>query len=182
MIPRQPRRLASWRGWRSTRPCARGNDRLRLKWPNDVLLDGAKLAGILLEAEPLPDGRFAVVVGIGVNVVAAPDGLPYPATALQTLGIGIQATQLFQALSDGWANVERVWNNGRGFAAVRRLWLDRAAGLGEDVAVRVGDEVYSGVFETIDEEGRLVIRSHNGMMRTIAAGEVHFGATATARQ
>jgi BirA family biotin operon repressor/biotin-[acetyl-CoA-carboxylase] ligase len=157
------------------------NDRLRLKWPNDVLLDGAKLAGILLEAEPLPNGQFAVVVGIGVNVVAAPEGLPYPATSLRTLGVGVDAPQLFQALSDAWANVERVWNGGRGFSAVRRLWLDRAAGLGEDVAVRVGDDVYSGIFETIDEEGRLVIRSRGGVTRTIAAGEVHFGAVASAR-
>jgi len=157
-------------------------DRLRLKWPNDVLLDGAKLAGILLEAEPLPDNRLAVVIGIGVNVVAAPEGLPYPATALAELGVGIDAFRLFEALSDAWASVARVWNEGRGFKSVRRLWLDRAAGLGETVAVRVGEQVFSGVFETIDEEGRLVIRSPEGLVRTIAAGEVHFGTVATSRQ
>ncbi|WEK52725.1 MAG: biotin--[acetyl-CoA-carboxylase] ligase [Candidatus Kaistia colombiensis] len=157
-------------------------DRLRLKWPNDVLLDGAKLAGILLEAEPLPDDRLAVVIGIGVNVVAAPEGLPYPATALAELGVGIDAFRLFEALSDAWASVARVWNGGRGFKSVRRLWLDRAAGLGETVAVRVGEQVFSGVFETIDEEGRLVIRSPDGLVRTIAAGEVHFGTVATSRQ
>lgn len=157
-------------------------DRLRLKWPNDVLLDGAKLAGILLEAEPLPGDRLAVVIGIGVNVVAAPEGLPYPATALAELGVGIDAFRLFEALSDAWASVARVWNEGRGFKSVRKLWLDRAAGLGETVAVRVGEQVFSGVFETIDEEGRLVIRSPEGLIRTIAAGEVHFGTVATSRQ
>jgi BirA family biotin operon repressor/biotin-[acetyl-CoA-carboxylase] ligase len=157
-------------------------DRLRLKWPNDVLLDGAKLAGILLEAEPLPGDRLAVVIGIGVNVVAAPEGLPYPATALAELGVGIDAVRLFEALSDAWSSVSRVWNEGRGFKSVRKLWLDRAAGLGETVAVRVGEQVFSGVFETIDEEGRLVIRSPEGLIRTIAAGEVHFGTVATSRQ
>lgn len=157
-------------------------DRLRLKWPNDVLLDGRKLAGILLEAEPLANGRLAVVIGIGVNVVAAPQGLPYPATSLAELGVGIDAPYLFRALTDSWASVARVWKDGQGFASIRRLWLDRAAGLGETVAVRVGEKLFSGVFETIDEEGRLVIRSPEGLVRTIAAGEVHFGSVATSRQ
>jgi BirA family biotin operon repressor/biotin-[acetyl-CoA-carboxylase] ligase len=157
-------------------------DRLRLKWPNDVLLDGGKLAGILLEAEPVADGRLAVVIGIGVNVVAAPDGLPYPVSSLSTLGLGIHAPGLFKALSDSWASVARVWDDGRGFDSIRRLWLERAAGLGETVSVRVGEEICSGVFETIDADGRLVIRSPQGLVRTIAAGEVHFGSVATSRQ
>ena len=156
-------------------------DRLRLKWPNDVLLDGAKLAGILLEAEALATGRLAVVIGIGVNVVSAPTGLAYPATSLIALGIPVDAAGLFLALSDAWASVERVWAGGRGFGAIRRLWLDRAAGVGEEVAVRIGDGVIRGVFETIDETGRLVIRDRDGSRRTIAAGEVHFGAIATVR-
>ncbi|MCX5493165.1 biotin--[acetyl-CoA-carboxylase] ligase [Kaistia dalseonensis] len=157
------------------------NDRLRLKWPNDVLLDGAKLAGILLEAEPVSGGKLAVVIGIGVNVRATPADLPYPAASLASLGVGLDAPLLFRALSDAWASVERVWDGGRGFRALRRLWLDRAAGLGEDVAVRVGGEVFSGIFETIDDEGRLIIRSREGVIRTIAAGEVHFGAVASSR-
>ncbi|MBB5751245.1 biotin--[acetyl-CoA-carboxylase] ligase [Prosthecomicrobium pneumaticum] len=157
------------------------SDRVRLKWPNDVLIDKAKLAGILLEAEPLPDGRFAVVVGIGVNVQHAPTGLPYPATALAAEGATVDAASLFIALTESWAGIERVWDGGRGFPALRRLWLERAAGLGEAVAVRIGEEVFRGVFETIDEEGHLVIRSGEGKMRTIAAGEVHFGTVATAR-
>lgn len=156
-------------------------DRLRLKWPNDVLLDGAKLAGILLEGEALPDGRFAVIIGIGVNVAHAPDGLPYPAVALQSLGAPVDAAGLFAALSDSWAGFEGLWDGGKGFAVIRRLWLERAAGLGERVAVRLGGEVVSGTFETIDETGRLLVRLPNGAVRTVAAGEVHFGAAATAR-
>jgi BirA family biotin operon repressor/biotin-[acetyl-CoA-carboxylase] ligase len=157
-------------------------ERLRLKWPNDVLLDGAKLAGILLEAEALPGSRLAVVIGIGVNVVEAPEGLPYPATALQKLGFAVDAGQLFTALSDAWVGLERIWRDGRGFPAIRRLWLDRAAGVGEDVAVRTGDSVFSGRFETIDEAGRLLIRTRDGSVKAITAGEIHFGAVATARQ
>ena len=91
-------------------------DRLQLKWPNDVLLDGAKLAGILLEAEPLGGERLAVIVGIGANVVAAPSGLPYPATSLRDAQRpGRMPPRLFRALSDAWAALERIWNDGRGF-------------------------------------------------------------------
>ena len=160
---------------------ASARDRLQLKWPNDVLLDGAKLAGILLEAEPLGGKRLAVIIGIGANVVEAPAGLPYPATSLRALSVPVDAAKLFRALSDAWAVLERIWNNGHGFETIRRLWLDRAAGLGERVAVHAGDGVTSGIFETIDERGRLLVRGDDGAMRTIAAGDVHFGATATVR-
>ncbi len=161
-------------------PGGRGQgDRLRLKWPNDVLLDGGKLSGILLEGEALPGGGFAVIIGIGVNVAHAPAGLPYPAVALQSLGLPVDAAGLFAALSDAWAGLERIWAGGRGFSTIRRLWLDRAAGIGERVAVNLGGDVLGGVFETIDETGRLVVQLADGSRRTIAAGEVHFGAVAT---
>lgn len=158
---------------------AGGSDRLRLKWPNDVLLDGAKLAGILLEGEALGDRGFAVVIGIGVNVAHAPTDLPYPATSLRDLGATVDAAGLFSALANAWAGVERVWAGGTGFATIRRLWLERAAGVGERVAVQLGSDVVAGRFETIDETGRLVVQMADGTRRTIASGEVHFGAVAT---
>lgn len=153
-------------------------DRLRLKWPNDVLLDGGKLAGILLEAERLADGRLAIVAGFGVNVVAAPAGLPYPAVALRELGFTLDAADVFSALSDAWTSSERVWDGGRGFASIRRLWLDRAAGLGQEVSARTGTEVIRGTFVTIDDEGRLIVRLADGTSRAVTGGEVHFGALA----
>ena len=73
-----------------------------------------------------------------------------------------------------------VWDQGRGFAAIRALWLARAAGLGAPLSVRTGRESVQGIFETIDEAGRLVVRSDDGMRRTVTAGEVHFGTAATA--
>jgi len=152
-------------------------ERLRLKWPNDVLLDGGKLAGILLEAEPA-QASHAVVVGIGVNVVSAPDGLPYPATALAHLAPALDAVDVFGALTDSWADLEPIWAGGAGFGRIRELWLDRAVGLGQDVVVRVGGEVYRGLFETIDDNGRLAIRGVDGRVNLISAGEVHFGVMA----
>ncbi len=159
---------------------AGGRGRFALKWPNDVLADGAKLSGILLESTMLEKGRFAVAIGIGVNVVAHPDDTPYPATSLAALGSRCDAERLFLALSDAWVENERLWANGAGLAAIRARWLERAAGVGGAVAVRIDGEVVRGVFETIDDECRFVIRKADGASVTVAAGDVHFGAVASA--
>ncbi|MGE0501918.1 MAG: biotin--[acetyl-CoA-carboxylase] ligase [Rhizobiaceae bacterium] len=158
---------------------ADGVGRFELKWPNDVLANGAKLAGILLESAMLDHGH-AVAIGIGVNVVAHPDGLPYPATSLASLGSRADAETLFVALSDAWMSTWRQWDWGRGVAVIRRRWLTKAAGLGSEVAVRIDGKVVRGVFETIDEECRFVIRARDGEMVKVAAGDVHFGAVASA--
>ena len=154
--------------------------RIQLKWPNDVLLDGAKLAGILLEAITIPGGGSRVVIGIGLNVRHAPAGLPYRATSLVECGVDVTAEDVFEALSDAWLDQEIEWDEGRGFPKVRRQWLERAAGLGAPIAVQVGGEMFRGTFDTIDEEGRLIVRTHNGSARVVTAGEVHFGEAATA--
>jgi BirA family biotin operon repressor/biotin-[acetyl-CoA-carboxylase] ligase len=150
----------------------------QLKWPNDVLADGKKLAGILIEAEPVTGG-LAAVAGMGVNVVAAPEGTPYPAISLKALGIVTDAETLFVALTDAWAEWFAVWDHGRGFGAIRTQWLARAAGLGAAIQVRQDDRVIDGVFETIDEDGRLVV-SCSGQSTKVAAGDVYFGAAMSA--
>ncbi|MEO3385700.1 biotin--[acetyl-CoA-carboxylase] ligase [Mesorhizobium sp. CAU 1741] len=159
---------------------SRSRDRFELKWPNDVLADGAKLSGILLESAMLSDGRFALAIGIGVNVVAAPVDVPYPATSLAALGAACDAETLFLALSDAWVDNIRIWDAGRGLAAIRSRWLQRAAGLGSQVAVKVEGRVVRGIFETIDDECRFVIRTDDDSIVAIAAGDVHFGAVASA--
>jgi BirA family transcriptional regulator, biotin operon repressor / biotin---[acetyl-CoA-carboxylase] ligase len=150
-----------------------------LKWPNDVLAGGKKLVGISLDAEAV-GGRLAIVVGIGTNVVGAPEGTPTPATSLAALGVQISAEELFAALSDTWVEFRGIWNNGRGFAEIRRLWLDRAAGLGGKVAVQTGGAVIEGNFETIDEAGCLIVRTADGKRTPITAGDVYFGSAASA--
>ena len=152
---------------------------IHLKWPNDVLADGQKLAGILLEAETLPGGRRAVVVGFGVNIAATPEGLPYPAAALSAFSAA-DAPMLLEFLSERFVEAVRIWNQGRGFSNIRRRWLERAAGVGAPVSVRMAEATLTGMFETIDEGGRLVILAPDGTRRTVTAGEVHFGSAATA--
>jgi BirA family biotin operon repressor/biotin-[acetyl-CoA-carboxylase] ligase len=159
-----------------------GSDGLNfsLKWPNDVLAGRSKLAGILLEAEAMVGGGLAVVVGIGTNVVAAPEGTPTPATSLKALGIDISAEELFAALSDGWAEFREVWDDGRGFGEIRRLWLERAAGLGQAVAIKSGSTLIEGTFDTIDEQGCMIVRTSDGNLVPITAGDVYFGSVSSA--
>lgn len=158
----------------------RQGGRFELKWPNDVLAHGSKLSGILLESAMLGERGFALAIGIGVNVVAKPLNVAYPATSLADLGADCDAPTLFLALSDAWTDNFARWSSGRGTAVIRERWLQRAAGLGSQVAVRVDGEVVRGVFETIDEECRFVIRREDGRTISIAAGDVHFGAVASA--
>ena len=152
-----------------------------LKWPNDVLANGAKLAGILLETETFGQAR-AVVIGIGVNVVQAPDELPYPTASLRSIGIADTAADLFTRLSAEWLDVVELWDEGRGFGTIRDLWLARAAGLGGPVSVRSGATVLAGNFRSIDGQGQLVVETSVGEIRTISAGDVYFGSAATARR
>jgi BirA family biotin operon repressor/biotin-[acetyl-CoA-carboxylase] ligase len=159
-----------------------GSDPLKflLKWPNDVLAGRQKLAGILLEAEAVAGNRLAVVVGIGTNVVAAPEGTPTPATSLAALGVHVGAEELFAALSDAWVEFRGIWDNGRGFGDIRRRWLGCAAGLGEPVAIQTGAATIAGTFDTIDETGCMIVRTAEGKHLPIAAGEVYFGSAASA--
>src|SRR6476661_8117604 len=154
-----------------------GSDHMKfsLKWPNDVLAGRQKLAGILLEAEAVAGDRLAVVVGIGTNVVAAPEGTPTPATSLAALGVHIGAEELFSALADAWVEFRGIWDHGRGFADIRKLWLERAFGLGERVAIHTGVMTLEGIFDTIDDTGCLIVRTAEGRRVPVAAGEVFFG-------
>lgn len=156
--------------------------RIALKWPNDVLAEGDKLAGILLEAQKRKDGKTAIVIGFGVNVVAAPQGLPYPASSLRDLGSPADAETVFEALAQSWVEAYTLWNNGIGLPAILALWRENAAGIGAEVAVQRNSDVVRGVFETIDDAGRLIVRDNEGHRIAITAGDVHFGTTATLRQ
>jgi len=148
--------------------------RLSLKWPNDLLLDGAKVAGILVEGEKLADGRFAVVIGVGVNCVSHPDvDAPLPATDFRTQGAPVEAEALFVGLAARMAATIGTWDRGRNFAAVRADWLARAGGIGEAIRVNLPDRSIDGRFEDLDDGGRLVLATAAGR-EVISAGDVFF--------
>jgi BirA family biotin operon repressor/biotin-[acetyl-CoA-carboxylase] ligase len=141
--------------------------RLAIKWPNDLVLAGAKFAGILIEGE-----NGAVAVGIGVNCADHPAGMDYPATDLAAAGAPVSPAALFGALSVKMIGRVAQWNGGEGFSTIRTDWLARAAGLGEDVRVRLADREVIGRFEAIDQAGSLVLRLSDGKTMTVAAGDV----------
>jgi len=154
--------------------------KFQLKWPNDVLVEKQKLVGISLEAEAVAGNRLAVVVGIGTNVLTAPEGTPTPATSLKALGVDIGAEELFAELSDSWAEFRGIWDLGHGFDEIRRLWLERATGLGQPVAIQTGGSTVEGTFDTIDETGCMMVRTTDGTRVPISAGDVYFGSAKSA--
>jgi BirA family transcriptional regulator, biotin operon repressor / biotin---[acetyl-CoA-carboxylase] ligase len=153
-----------------------GDERLRIKWPNDILHDGAKLCGMLLEGARLADGRFACVIGIGVNCTSHPHGLAYRTTDLQEIGTSLcEPADVLARSSDALVEWLAIWNGGQGFETVRKAWLALAAGLGGPIKVNSGLHSVEGVFSTIDKSGRLVVDTAQGP-RTIDAGDVFIGA------
>ncbi len=154
-----------------------GRARPRLKWPNDLLLDGAKVAGILLEATA--DGRGGclwLLIGIGVNIAASPGAaVPYPTTHLQRAGLPeLTPRQLLPALAAQLGQRLDDWERA-GFAALRQGWLDRAAGLGSAAEVKLGDRVVRGRLRDVDAGGALHLELPDGSVERFAAGEIVLG-------
>src|SRR5690606_13899646 len=125
---------------------------------------------------PAAEGRTAVAIGIGVNCVAHPDmAAAYPPGSLRALGLAVEAEPLFASLARHMARILALWDRGAGFAAVRVAWLDRAFGLGGMVRAARPGQTIDGIFETIDGEGRLIVRDSDGRHHAVSAGDVFFG-------
>ena len=157
-------------GWRT--------DGLALKWPNDVLLNGGKLAGILLESAGQGGHLAHLAIGIGVNVVAAPEpgalepGALRPVSLLGEVGAQVAPETLFDHLASAYARREAEFT-ARGFAPIREAWLARAAKLGQTITARTAARETSGTFETVDASGALVLHTSEGRV-AIPAADVYF--------
>ena len=168
---------------------------LKFKWPNDLLLQREKCAGILLEGEIEPGKRVNVVIGVGVNCahhppsasnppldevkLVRPRSLPFgdpavlfPASDLHAHGADVTPAQLFRRLSATMCERLSQWDRGRGFTAILGGWLSAARGLGEEIRVRDGNGEKIGRFVGLDQSGRLVLESRSGAMEKISAGDV----------
>lgn len=144
-------------------------NRLMLKWPNDVLLDGAKLAGILVER-----AGEAVILGFGVNLAHHPDGLDPPSTSLAAAGLPAMPspTQLLEALRDAVGRWRDRWR-AEGLAPVRERFLARAHPPGARLVARLADgSAIPGRFEGLAADGALNLRLDNGSIRAIHAADV----------
>lgn len=139
------------------------------KWPNDILVNGRKVAGILIESDGDPS---RLVVGIGVNLRHMPKNYEFPASSLDAEGVlpiqtEVLAIDIAVALND-W----RTRMQTGGFEEVRREWLEHAVGIGSEISARLPTTILSGVFVGIDETGALRLRAANGELSTIAAADV----------
>jgi BirA family biotin operon repressor/biotin-[acetyl-CoA-carboxylase] ligase len=142
--------------------------RIGLKWPNDLLVNGRKAAGILLETEvsgvhPVP----WVVIGIGVNVTDAPQG----AVSLRSAGAETNAEAVLESLVGHVMALYPAWKK-EGFSAVRAEWLEQAISVGQEIDVRLPRETFRGTFLGIDNAGALELAMADGNRKTIASGEV----------
>ncbi|MBV7256684.1 biotin--[acetyl-CoA-carboxylase] ligase [Pacificimonas sp. WHA3] len=143
------------------------SERLSLKWPNDLMLDGIKCAGILVEGR---DG--CIIIGIGVNLSHHPEGTERPATSWPARGVLAPPTrEVANGLARTFAARRRQWRE-TGFAATRTDWLKQAHALGQQIEARIGDETHVGIFETISDDGALILNQGEAGRRLIHAGEV----------
>lgn len=153
--------------------------RLAIKWPNDVLLNGGKVAGILLESAGTGGQVQAVAVGIGVNLAAAPQadavepGAMRPVSVLGETGHAVDPEEFLDLLAPAFARWQAQIET-HGFAPIRHAWLARAARLGEIIIARTGRSESQGVFEGIDDSGALLLRTPAGR-QAIPAADVYFG-------
>jgi len=149
-----------------------------LKWPNDVLLNGGKVSGILLESLGTSGSVDRLAIGIGVNLIAAPTpdqvepGAVSPVSVLAETGLRIAPEALLDALAPAFARWEARFA-AEGFAPLRTAWLSRAARLGEAITARTANTTLHGIFETIDSTGAIVLRTPDGT-ETLPAADIHF--------
>lgn len=141
---------------------------LRLKWPNDLLLNGAKVSGLLMEAH---DAGRTLSIGMGLNLVSHPEDTPYAATHLSSAARIIGRDEAFETVARNLSLAISTFAGGNGFAEIRARWLDVAAMLDEPITIRLPDRRLSGIHRGIDEDGRLVLETSTATV-LIDAGDV----------
>ena len=148
-----------------------------VKWPNDVLVRGRKVSGILLESASNAEGPLLpwLAVGIGINLAHAPAIANYPATYINDHANAPDAQTALSVLAMTWERHFNLWQS-EGFEPIRQAWLSVAAGLEEKIEVRLAQETLSGIFESVMHDGALQLRLPTGEKRAITAGEVFFPA------
>ena len=146
-----------------------------IKWPNDVLVGGRKISGILLESSSARDGRLEwLVIGVGINVESFPDHAGVTATSLHALGAtGVTVADCLSRYATALADWIEVWRQ-QGFSALRDGWLQRCGGVGRDIRVRLAREEFTGRFCDLDPDGALIVELAGGEKRRITAGDVFF--------
>lgn len=161
---------------RQAGPLAAGSI-LRLKWPNDILVGTAKLGGVLIESTsnaPRPNASpgISVIVGVGLNLAAAPSDLGPAATYLAAHGLALSPSEALCFLARAMQTWLDIWGEGAGFASVREAWLQRAGAVGEPLIVQASEGPVTGRFVGLDADGALLIVGPDGRERRFTFGDV----------
>ncbi len=152
-------------------------NKVQVKWPNDVMLNERKCSGILLESVHQKDTTY-VVIGIGINCLHFPVQTLHPATSLFAEGVEVSANTLFFALAKKMADNISLWKNGNNFSAIRQKWLDNTYKLGEMISVHVpGQERQIGLFASVDDNGYMLLELPDGTTKQISTADIFFNKT-----
>ena len=144
--------------------------KVALKWPNDILLGGDKVGGILIENEISCDRALWSVVGIGINIASKPNDTRYPATCLADHGAICSRDELAEAIATAFVERCDQWL-GQGFAAIRADWMQRAWNLGAPIAIETDAANITGKFDGIDESGALLVAGQRVLSGTLSYRE-----------
>lgn len=148
--------------------------KIEVKWPNDVMVNGQKISGILLESDVRNNKLESLVVGVGVNIFNKPEG----AICLNDIVADqLAVNKVRDTLLENFANIYMQWQE-KGFTPIRDQWLAQAYKLNEEITARLPDQSFHGIFKTIDETGALVLLESNDNERVIHAAEIYFGENA----
>jgi len=150
---------------------------VRLKWPNDILLDNAKIGGILIETSSIGIQSTAIAIGIGINVANHPtQSLAYPTTDLTEHRLCTNCIEVFEKLAISFDHYLALWQSGDGFSLIKQRWLDFGPSIGQELKIDTGVNIVTGCFAGLDQNGGLQLRMADGSQQVILAGDVIAGA------
>lgn len=145
--------------------------KIQNKWPNDLLIDQKKVAGILLESKISNKNCDFAILGIGVNINSNPTQTLFPSTNIKNFSCEISASKMLEFFLEEFENLYENWLN-FGFQNIRNLWHKNAYNLNSKININLGNSKIEGLFQEIDEEGNIVIKNHNNETKKISFGDV----------
>jgi BirA family biotin operon repressor/biotin-[acetyl-CoA-carboxylase] ligase len=149
------------------------DDNVKLKWPNDVLINGQKIAGILLESVKV-ENNYYIIIGIGINIIYHPDNIDQPTTSLISEKLPpIEPQALLEKLIENFEKYYQIWDN-NGFSFIREKWLEHAYKLHENITVKHQNDIVTGLFKDIDNTGRIILQLPSKKIISFSTAELSF--------
>lgn len=143
---------------------------LKIKWPNDLILNDKKVSGILLESINI-NSKCYTVIGIGVNILSAPINIHTATSIKEYINQEIDIYLLLDLIMNNFDTYFNIWEK-KGFKEIRNILIDNAFNLNQNINFNDGNQLVSGIFKNIDEQGNLVLKLSDGSNAIFSAGEI----------